>query len=404
MLYKREYYFLIFIFIIALVVFFPTFSNDFQKKWDDSWILLENPFVTDITLENLNYHLTHFYSGQYSPVNTMIYAIVYHLFGFNAMAFHTTCLLMHSMNSILVYLVFKNLLNVLNPKFAKKNIRIYTFVVALVFAIHPLQVESVAWISASKILLYSFFVLLSIHCYVLYIKTSKIGYYIGVLVFYAIGFGSKEQAIVLPAVLLLLDYAYNRFEDLSSFHDLLNKKVILDKTPLFLMAFFFWYFSSANHTGQVTIENTYPLYQRLFFGMHSMSEYIFRSIAPVKLYYYYFFPMNIGDPLPWYYWGYMVITLIVFGFIWKQYKKKNKLVLFGFLFFMVNIVLVLHILPMPRQTITADRYMYLGIIGLAIILVWFLDHVYNNFKKIKEIIDKRKIAGKPLLDNPIVNE
>jgi hypothetical protein len=95
---------------------------------------------------------------------------------------------------------------------------------------------------------------------------------------------------------------------------------------------------------------------------------------------------------------------------------------------------------MPRQTITADRYMYLGIIGLAIILVWFLDHVYNNFKKIKkllpivvsayflglgvhtfirtkewknsdliknnvkEIIDKRKIAGKPLLDNPIVNE
>src|SRR5699024_10199684 len=101
-------------------------------------------------------------------------------------------------------------------------------------------------------------------------------------------------------------------------------------------------------------EASYPLYQRILFGMHSISEYLFRFLAPVKLYYFYFFPIKSGDSLPWYYWGYLLILLCVGLFVVHHYRRNNKLVLFGLLFFVINVLLVLHIIPMPREMITAD--------------------------------------------------
>lgn len=73
---------------LTLIVFFPTFFNDFQHGWDDNWQVLNNPFVLDQSLYNLQYHFYNFYNGQYSPINTLLYIFIYNVFGFSPAAFH----------------------------------------------------------------------------------------------------------------------------------------------------------------------------------------------------------------------------------------------------------------------------------------------------------------------------
>ena len=426
--------------LITVIVFFPTFTNDFQTGWDDTWQVLENPYVLDYSLGNLWYHFTNSYHGQYSPINTLVLIVIHKLFDFNAVAFHITFLIFHIFNVVLIFYILKDILNILAPKIKPNDIQLYVALVSLIFAIHPLQVESVAWISASKIILYTFFFFLALWYYIKYIHSNKTIWLFITAIVYALSFGSKEQAIILPLNLLVLDYIYGRFNHLKLNKALLKTRVLLEKIPFFLLALGFWYFSSQFNLVSVIAENNYPLSQRLFFSMHSVAEYIFRSIAPVKLYYFYFFPMKIGEELPLIYWKYLVLTIIIIGFIWSKYKQKNKLVLFGFSFFIINILLVLHLLPMPREMITADRYMYVSIIGLGLIGIWYYRLLLDRFYKYKnvlytlgifyifalgfqshyrtkewknsdtmkknvyDIVEKRKALKQFIINNPLINE
>ncbi|MCE7054762.1 hypothetical protein LZF95_08765 [Algoriphagus sp. AGSA1] len=356
---------------ITLIAFLPTFSNDFQLDWDDTWQVLENPLVNGATLQDIRYHFTHFWQQQYSPVNSVFYLGIAGLFGMDATAFHIACLLVHWGSTVLVFFIIKKLTEVLLPNHNNKKAMIYAFFTALIFAIHPLQVESVAWISASKIVLYGFFALVAFYSYIRYIQTSNWLWLIVTAMAYLLGFGSKEQAIILPLNLILFDYIFGRYADLN-WKKLLTSGVILEKIPFFLMALGFWYFSLINNLGTVN-PGGYPVYQRLVFGLYSITEYIFRFLAPVKLYFFHPFPISPGEALPLYYFGYILLAGIIGYYNWGYYRKGNRLVVVGFLFFLINLLLVLHIIPLPRTVITADRYMYLSIIGLALIVIWQVD-------------------------------
>jgi hypothetical protein len=171
---------------------------------------------------------------------------------------------------------------------------------------------------------------------------------------------------------MLFDYVFGRFKDLT-WKNTLTSRVLLEKTPFFLLALAFWYFSWINNTVGINHDVEYPFYQRFIFGMHSFVEYIFRFLAPAKLYFFHPFPISPGESLPLYYWGYLVLVGIIGYFVWDNYRKGNQLVVFGFLFFLINLLLVLHIIPLPRPVISADRYMYLSMAGIALVLVWQLD-------------------------------
>lgn len=356
--------------ILTVLCFFPTFFNDFQYGWDDTWQLIEYPYVTKHSLSDLIYHFTHFYYGQYFPVNTLFYIGVYEMFGFNPLAFHSACLLVHILNVVLVYTIIKEIISFSRPAYSPARINTLSFLTALFFAIHPLQVESVAWISASKILLYAFFTLLGLLFYTYYIKSKKIGWLILIALCYLLSFCSKEQGIIFPLILFTFDYIFNRFKDLKGPLAVIKKRVLLEKVPFFAIAFSLWFFSIINNLGGLSSDLAFPLYQRLLLGMHSFMEYIFRFLAPVKLYYFYYFPIKYGEELPLVYWLYPVLLLILLAFMYSNYCKGNRIVLFGFLFFVVNLLLVLHIIPMPREMVTADRYMYLSIVGLGLALCW----------------------------------
>ncbi|MGS2741684.1 ArnT family glycosyltransferase [Sinomicrobium sp. M5D2P17] len=437
MLKKLTSYPLLLLAFTGILVFLPTFFNDFQREWDDTWQLLENPYVLDSSWGNIKHHFMHFYGGQYSPVNTLVYIGIYNLFGFNPTAFHAMCLGIHILNVFIVFYIIRDIVGNITVRKGTCGPEWYGFFVSLLFAIHPLQVEPVAWISASKVILYTFFALIAFFAYIKYIHTYKWKWSIVIAITYTLSFGSKEQAIILPLNLLAFDFIYGRLKDIKLKKNIFFRKVFLEKIPFFFLAFLFWYFSSSHNLGTLNVENTYPLYQRLLLGMHSLTEYIFRTIVPVKLYYYYFSPIRVGEKLPLFYWGYPILTLIIGGFIWSNYKKNNRLVIFGALFFFINILLVLHLIPMPRGMITADRYMYMSIIGLALILVWYIDHFYTHYIKYRkyirvfvplyilflsihtfyrtmawknsdvmksnvlELIERRKVRKQPIINNPL---
>jgi len=372
--------------IVTIAVFTPTFFNDFQKNWDDQWMLLNNPFVLDFSLENMWYHINFFYHGQYSPVNTLLYGLIYQLDGFNPAIYHGFCLLVHVLNVFLAFLIVKACVSRVKRGFNNRRLNVYAGGVALLFAIHPLQVETVAWISASKVILYSFFTLAGLWGYLRYIQTGKRRWLMGVGIAYVLGFASKEQAILFPLLLLAVDWIYGRFKTSPFTFKIFTQRVYLEKLPFMVLAAGMWYFSWQNNLGNISVDDGYPLYQRLLFGNHSLIQYIFRFIAPVKLYYFYFFPMNVGEAIPPEYWIYPLLTVIVILFVLNNLNKNNRLVVFGALFFVLNLLLVLHLLPMPRKMITADRYMYLSIIGVGLVLVWLVDYLQHRFVKHRNLI------------------
>jgi hypothetical protein len=239
-------------------------------------------------------------------------------------------------------------------------------------------------------------------------------------------------------VLFTLDYIFGRFKGLKPELKNLLKPLFIEKIPFFAMALLMWYFSAIHNLGNITDANAYPFYQRLMFGAHSLVVYIFRFIAPVKMYYFYFYPITKGEPLPIMFWTYPILLTIIAWFGIEQYRKGNRLTVFGLMFFAVNLLLVIHILPMPRKMITADRYMYMSIAGLAIATIPFIEQIITQLKRkkdiaftgvvtvwllsigaysmyrttqwkdspkikqnIRELIDKRKAAGEKGLENPV---
>lgn len=339
--------------VIPISVFSPTFFNEFQRSWDDQWMLLEQPYILNFSWTDLIYHFGSFYHGQYSPVNTVFYLIIHSLFGFNATAFHAACLLIHIVNVLLVFWVTQVIIEKIKPLWNDRRIMTYSGLASLLFAIHPLQVESVAWISASKVVLYALFCLIGSLFYLKYLKTTKISWYLSVLLCYILAFGTKEQAIIFPLNLILFDWVLGRYRAVLFNWQLFTKDVFVEKLPFFLLASGMWYFSVQNNLGNLDTAGAYPFHQRLVFGAHSLVQYIFRFLAPVRLYYWYFYPMTVGGELPFSYWAYPLLAGIVLLFVWSLWRDRNHLPVFGLAFFTVNLVLALHIIPMPRATITA---------------------------------------------------
>lgn len=351
--------------LVTGLSFYPSLANDFQQSWDDQWMLLENPMLFYPTWEEIGRSFITFYHSQYSPLNQLYYLGIYAFAGFDPAAFHLGSILVHLTNTVLVYLLISRILKLIKPGLRPHKLTAVVCLIALIFAIHPMQVESVAWISASKVVLYTTFTLAGLLSYISY-KHRKKHLYLGItFLCYIASLMVKEQAVIFPLNLVLLDLLYSVYRKGH-----LRTAVWLEKIPFFLLAFGYWYWSAQNAVGVLEINTMYPWYDRIVFGGYSLIVYLFRFFVPVNLSHFYAYPMLSGEALPLYYYGYMVLALLFVGYLYDLYQSEKWIPLFSLLFFLVNILLVLHIIPVPRGNITADRYMYLSIVGLSGWAVW----------------------------------
>lgn len=355
-----------FIVFISLLVYLPIYHLNFQEAWDDQWVVFNEYTENGLTLLNLKHIVFDFYHGQYSPVNQFYYTVLYAINGYNPLIFHIASLLVHLGNTVLVYLFIYKVMKARGE--VEFSCASTSFVTALIFSIHPVVVEPVAWMAASKILLYAFFYLAAMIWYIDYMFSRKLKYYLLIAVCFLLSFWSKEQAVVLPIAFFLLDYLIKGKEYAFS------KRAILEKVPFLLLAFFFGILTifSQQVAGQgMLVEQTgYTLGTRLIFACYSLTEYFTKIVLPVRIYHLYPFPNTPGEPVPWKFFFYPVALVILAIFLIKNFTVNY--IYFGICFFLLHLTTCIHLIPMSRVAIVADRYAYMSVIGIVFPAAYYL--------------------------------
>jgi hypothetical protein len=350
----------------SLLVYWPVYFHEFLLAWDDQWVV-QNAYTEDgLNFTNLWKIISEFYHGQYAPTNELYYALLYWASGYNAVVFHLGSLFLHMCCIILVYSFLLKLLS-MSGSFSTRSYQRIAFFTALLFGIHPFLVESVAWLSASKTIIYSLFYLLALHSWLAYLRRRKWASYVATVVLFFISFGGKEQAVVLPCCLLLLDYVTGR--------SLKEKAVWLEVIPFFVLAAFFGYVTllsqAVNGDGVLSHRVGYPVYQNIVFGFYTMTEYFIKCILPIRLSYVYPFPNLPNDPLPVRFWIYPFAVIFAGVGLWSVWKQKW--IFFGVAFFLIHIAVALNFIPTARFAIVADRYVYLASIGILFLVMYLVD-------------------------------
>jgi hypothetical protein len=319
--------------VSGTLVFFPILNNGFIYRSDDAWQLIKNPNVCSLSTANVVSFFTSYFNGQYSPLNTLVYAFLVRLFGLNPLPFHLFSLLLHISNSILIYIFGVKLFNLASRGWDISQ-RSFLFI-AIMYCIHPLQVEAVSWIAASKVILYSFFFLNSIVSYLQYLKARRpLWYYLSILCF-ILAFLSKEQSLVLPFCLIIID----------AYVGSINRGKILNKIPFLLFFMFFAYVSWKAQSGSgvqmVASANYYTVYERVCLASYSLLQYTFRFLFPINLGLNYPFPFLPSQPMSASFTVYPILILIYLVAFYKQFKGKllvGNAWFFGISFFLINIV------------------------------------------------------------------
>jgi len=330
---------------LTFILFAKTITYKFVSL-DDPAYVTNNPYIKEFSLSGIAAIFSSFYNFNYHPLTTILYAIEFKLFGLNAAGYHFISLLLHLLN---VVLVFSLLLKITG----RKEIAI---VCSLLFGVHPMHVESVAWVSEQKDLLYTLFYLLSIGCYVNYIHNKSKKQYGFTLLFFILSLLSKPAAITLPFILFLLDLYYGKK---------FNKISVFEKVPFLLLSTLFAVltFLSQHSGGALNSElmPPYSLLQRVFVVCYTFCFYIFRLVYPADLAALHYAPQSLSTFM--YCSPFFIAALLFLIFKAKPYKKE---LVFGLLFYLFSICLTLQIIPVG-YSIVSERYSYVPYIGLLFI-------------------------------------
>lgn len=282
----------------------------------------------------------------------------YNAYQLHPKPYHVVNLTFHIINTLLVFCFIWLLLN--------QNW--VAFITALLFAVHPMHVESVSWLSELKDLQYAMFYLMALCCYCIYIRTQKKVLYGLTLLLFLLSLLSKGMAASFPLVLLIIDYFY---------YAKINRKVTLNKIPFFLLAFVFGVIAIlAQKHGQAIDTYDYNFFERVLFSSYGILAYLWKMILPINLICYYPYPQKTDGMFPviFYLSPLIVGLLFVIGYKLKTWRTT---LLFGGAFFLATIVLVLQILPVG-STIISDRYTYIPYIGVFYIIASIINPVIEG--------------------------
>ncbi len=371
---KKKYLLLSLILLLTVLAYSNSINNQFVTYDDDQYIQ-KNEVIKSLSTKNISEMFSTFYFSNYHPLTTLSYAIDYH-FAFNKttntinpVRFHVINLLFHLLNILLVFELIYLLVKKVN----------LAAIAALLFAIHPMHVESVSWISERKDVLYTFFFLLSAVTYLYYLKKErKFKFIIYCFICFCLSLLSKSMAVTLPVLFLLFDYYEN--------HKLTLKNII-EKIPFFVLSFVFGILAIKSQESSVSnLAYTFSLVNQFFLIIYGVVFYIFKFFVPFNLSALHAYPELSGGALPYYYYLSLIVVLVILTFIIFISFKLKKEIIFGLLFFLITISVVLQLIPVG-QAIVAERYTYVPYIGLIFIIIVVYNFIKENniqlFQKIK---------------------
>jgi len=353
------------VFLAATLCFLPSLSNMFVD-WDDLPMIVANDNFRGFGLSRIKWMFTTFYMAHYHPLTWISYAADYKLFGLAPAGYHFTSVFIHSLNALLVYLIFVKIFGFTVNKESRPYKYIYAGALAgaLFFALSPLRVESVTWVSERKDVLCAFFYLLSFYFYLeRSTKNKKRYYYCSLLSFLAACF-SKSMAVTLPAALLLADvFILKKLPpDISGWADKEKRKCLAEKIPFFTVSAVFvavLYLGTLRHDAAVYPPSYLPGLSK---AVYAYAFYIYKTFIPLGLAPLYPFPEGGFAKYDIIYGSALIFTAFFCYINRKKYPALQGCALYYFIT-LLPVCGLLNGAPQPA----ADRYSYLPLLSLALL-------------------------------------
>jgi tetratricopeptide (TPR) repeat protein len=374
----------VFLALMTWVVFGQTLHHDFVN-YDDPRYVYENTKITSgLTSASIAWALTHIHSENWHPLTTISHMLDCQLYGLKAGGHHFTNVLLHTIAIILLFLVLRGMTGTLWQSAC----------VAALFAIHPLHVESVAWVAERKDVLSAVFFMLTLGAYVRYARTPSIARYLTVASLFALGLLSKPMLVTLPFVLLLLDYwPLSRFEKPAlakskskggSWLDRqsIQRRLFLEKIPLIglsAVSSIVTYLAQRHALGWT---EQLPISSRINNALVTYIAYIWQLLRPVKLAVFYPHPEN---RLPFWEIILALATLVTVTAATIALRKKRPYFITGWLWYLGMLVPVIGVIQVGWQG-RADRYTYLPQIGLYIVMSWVVADLSASWRRQWQIL------------------
>lgn len=352
--------------VACVAIFYQVAKFDFVGLDDDVYVY-ENPIVaTGLTSNNIAAAFTSFQADNWHPITWISHQLDVTLFGVNPGAHHVVNLVFHIANSILLYFLISGI----------TGSRWKSAVVAVIFAVHPAHVESVAWIAERKDVLSTLFWILASFAYVRYARdgANKRAYWLAVVLF-AIGLMAKPMLVTFPFALLLLDYW--PLKRLSEFRWDSIRPLVVEKIPFFALSV-----ASAVITviaqrahGAVQSLETFTMTERIANAVVSYAKYVAMLFYPANLAVWYPFERDLSVPQVI---GSAIFLIAVSAISIWQIRKRPYLFV-GWFWFVGTLVPVIGLVQVGRQAL-ADRYTYIPYIGLSLAVVWLIGELLQVFR------------------------
>ena len=363
--------------IVTLSVYWQTGTHEFINFDDPGYVTRNRMVQGGITGDSIAQVFSATMEANWHPVTWLSHMVDYQLFGLSASRHHLMNSFLHGANSVLLFLV----LNCIT------GFRWRSAFVAALFALHPLHVESVAWVAERKDLLSTMFLLLTIAAYAGYARRRSVVWYLGAVVLFALGLMAKPMLVTVPFMLLLLDYwPFGRWQASSgngchptgSYQATTAARLVLEKSPFLLLATIssvITYIVQQNAAGKDLILEGATITMRVENALLAYVRYLSKTVWPADLaiiYPFEYFPSRwsvAGAALL------MVVVTMLIGSVWRRHPYLAV----GWLWFLCTLVPVIGIVKVGSQGM-ADRYTYIPLIGIFIMIAWGIPELTRGLR------------------------
>lgn len=368
---KDAYLILLALILVVVGIYWQVWNFEFTN-FDDDVLVYDNDLVRNgFSQENLVSAFTSMRDGAWMPLTWLSYMLDCQVFGLAAGFHHLTSVLLHLLNTTLVFLVLNNI---------SGSVR-RSFFVAALFGLHPLHVETVAWVADRKDLLCMFFWLAAVWSYGTWVRKPSLRGYLLLALSFTAALMSKAMAITLPLVLLLFDvWPLKRFslEDLRGDRERLAlfTRLCLEKVPLLALALASAMVATLSEykIGMVISLDQVSLSTRLANATTTYITYLQKTIWPTRLVPFYLYPEHI----PVWQWSGATIALVMITALALYFRRNYPYLLVGWLFYLITLLPVSGLVQLGAMA-RADRFTYLPLTGIFIMAVWGVNDLAKAF-------------------------
>jgi protein O-mannosyl-transferase len=342
-------------------------------NFDDGEYVFENPHLnTGLSWASVRWAMSSTLAGNWHPITWLSHALDVQLFGLNAGGHHALNASFHALNVVLLFLTLDRI----------TRFRWRSLAVAALFAVHPLNVESVAWVAERKTLLCMLFGLLATAAYAWYVRRPAIGRYLWVVAYFALGLASQPKIIAFPFMLLLLDWwplkrtPARGSSESSCGIEVSFFRLLLEKVPLLALSLASGIITivAQKRAGAIAQITGWPFTWRLENAIHSYAMYVINTFVPVGL-----APFYPGALLRLWQVAWAALLLIGITCLAWIYRSTRPYFLFGWLWFVGTLVPMIGIIQVGAQA-RADRYMYIPMIGILVAVIWGVSDALESAK------------------------